>query len=152
MARISATVKAKSICVSWGTKDTQRAISLRGKPWIAFPPINISPSSGRQRPASKRRRVLFPLPFGPMRAVISPAPMRTEAGPKIVRPPRLTLAFRASSTLISSPLRDIDEAVDRRIEGHHRVRLQCPAEFPSEGESCEPADRRELEMLLQSAH
>src|ERR1700739_1101912 len=68
------------------------------------PPKRTSPASGRSRPASTRKSVVFPEPEGPSRArnSLSAAARETSfsAGkrPKLLLTPRISSAFAASAS------------------------------------------------------
>ena len=82
MATTWRTVKPKATLTCWGTTAMRRAISRRLKEGRGFPKRETEPALGEIKPVRTRTRVVFPAPFGPMRATSSPASTRVETSDK----------------------------------------------------------------------
>ena len=73
----SATVSSLGVKGCWGTSAILRAISRGEQAATSCPPSEIEPVNGTS-PASARKIVVFPAPFGPITVTHSPGSMITE--------------------------------------------------------------------------
>ncbi len=72
--------------------------SVPGSDWIGAPPILISPPAGAISPPMQRTSVVFPAPFSPARATISPSPTARLTPLSASTGPKLTLRSVTSSS------------------------------------------------------
>ena len=73
----------------WGTYASERPRSRRVMATVGLPPMRTSPSWST-RPATARRRVVFPAPFAPMRPTHSPRPTDAVTASTAGRAPKRT--------------------------------------------------------------
>ena len=85
----SITVSRESTLVSWKVRTMpSRATRYAGMPLRLRPLNDQEPSSGLSKPVSRLKNVVFPAPFGPISAVITPRWISTCSTSTAVRPPK----------------------------------------------------------------
>ena len=95
-ATISRTVSAKGSWTSSGTTAIARLIAFRSRARIGSPLSLTPPLRGSRTPVRTRRSVDLPAPFGPTRAIRSPAMSDRLASATIVASPNATVTASAA--------------------------------------------------------
>src|SRR5258708_16561401 len=79
---------------------------------IRRPSIRMDPADGRSSPLIRLKRVVFPAPFGPMRATISPSATAKLTRWRTRRPPKLratSVPSRKGRAIRLAPLQLVEE-------------------------------------------
>src|SRR6056300_109265 len=93
----SRTVSRPNAFVSWNVRTWPIFATLcAGTPARSFPEKDHVPVSGLSKPVSRLKRVVFPAPLGPIRAVMAPRGISTCSTSTATRPPNLRETWSAT--------------------------------------------------------
>ena len=97
--------------------------SVPGSDWIGAPPILISPLVGAMSPPMQRTSVVFPAPFSPASATISPSPTARLTPLRASTGPKLTLRSGPQAALARARARSLRDAVGAVMSTFCALRL-----------------------------